>query len=199
MVLLYLVAQRLNLGVVRQDENAWWSLAPHDIALACYLLGADPIAVSATGGVFLQRERAIEDVVFATLHFPDARLAHIHVSWLDPHKVRRVTVVGSRRMAVFDDMEPTEKIRIIDKGIDTTEHYESFHDAMQERIGDIRIPPVPLGEPLKVEAAHFLECVASRKTPRTCARNGIRVLQVIEAAEESIKKGGEAVAVKDYV
>ena len=99
-------------------------------------------------------------------------------------------------MAVFDDMEPMEKIRIIDRGIDTREHYESFQDAMTERIGDIRIPPVPGGEPLKIEAAHFLDCVASRQRPRTDAENGIRVLEVIEAIEASVKAGGAAVEVK---
>ena len=195
--LYYLYATRVNLGKVRAAESALWDLAPHDVSVIRFLTDAKPVSVSAQGGTYLRP--GLEDVIFATINFEGGIVAHLHVSWLDPHKVRRVTVVGSRRMAVFDDMEPTEKIRIIDKGIDTTEYYQSFHDAMQERIGDIRIPPVPLGEPLKVEAAHFLECVASRKTPRTCARNGIRVLQVIEAAEESIKKGGEAVAVRDYV
>ncbi|HET9887957.1 MAG TPA: Gfo/Idh/MocA family oxidoreductase, partial [bacterium] len=186
---------RVNLGKVRAAESALWDLAPHDVSIIRFLTDAKPVSVSAQGGTYLRR--GLEDVIFATINFHGGIVAHLHVSWLDPHKVRRVTVVGSRRMAVFDDMEPTEKMRIIDKGIDTTEHYESFHDAMLERVGDIRIPPVPAGEPLKMEAAHFLDCVRDRQTPRTDARNGIRVLQVIEAAEESIRNGGGAVAVKE--
>ncbi len=190
----YLYTTRVNLGKVRAAESALWDLAPHDVSVVRFLTDAKPLTVSAQGGTYLRP--GLEDVVFATINFEGGIVAHLHVSWLDPHKVRRVTVVGSRRMAVFDDMEPTEKMRIIDKGIDATEHYESFHDAMQERVGDIRIPPVPLGEPLKIEAAHFLECVRTRKTPRTDAANGLRVLEVIEAAEESIKKGGAAVPVR---
>lgn len=191
--LYYLYCTRVNLGKVRAAESALWDLAPHDVSVIRFLTDAKPISVSAQGGTYLRA--GLEDVIFATINFEGGIVANLHVSWLDPHKVRRVTVVGSRRMAVFDDMEPTEKIRIIDKGIDTTEHYESFHDAMLERIGDIRIPPVPLGEPLKIEAAHFLECVAQRKRPRTDAMNGIRTLEVLEAAERSIREGGAAVPV----
>jgi predicted dehydrogenase len=190
----YLYTTRVNLGKVRAAESALWDLAPHDVSVIRFLTDAKPVSVSAQGGTYLRP--GLEDVVFATINFEGGVVAHLHVSWLDPHKVRRVTVVGSRRMAVFDDMEPTEKMRIIDKGIDATEHYESFHDAMLERVGDIRIPPVPAGEPLKVEAAHFLDCVRTRKTPRTDAENGLRVLEVIEAAEESIKHGGAAAAVR---
>jgi predicted dehydrogenase len=137
-------------------------------------------------------------VVFATITFEGGVVANVHVSWLDPHKVRRVTLVGNRRMAVFDDMEPVEKIRIIDKGIDTTEHYESFQDAIAERIGDIRIPPVPIGEPLKVEAQHFLECVRDRTKPRTDAQNGIRVLSVLEAMDASMRSRGATVGIRAH-
>ncbi len=191
--LYYLYATRVNLGKVRAAESALWDLAPHDISVIRFLTDAKPLHVSAQGGVYLRP--GLEDVVFATITFEDGIVANLHVSWLDPHKVRRVTVVGDRRMAVFDDMEPTEKIRIIDKGIDTTEHYESFHDAISERIGDIRIPPVRPGEPLKFEAQHFLDCVADRRTPRTDAESGIRVLEVLEAIENSIRSGGAAVPI----
>ena len=138
--LYYLYTTRVNLGKVRAAESALWDLAPHDISIIRFLTDAKPIHVSAQGGTYLRP--GLEDVVFATITFEGGVVANLHVSWLDPHKVRRVTVVGDRRMAVFDDMEPTEKIRIIDKGIDTTEYYESFQDAITERIGDIRIPPV---------------------------------------------------------
>lgn len=191
--LYYLYTTRVNLGKVRAAESALWDLAPHDISIIRFLTDAAPVRVSAQGGSYLRP--GLEDVVFATITFEGGIVANLHVSWLDPHKVRRVTVVGNRRMAVFDDMEPTEKIRVIDKGIDTTEHYESFQDAITERLGDIRIPPVAFGEPLKIEVAHFLECVTNRTRPRTDAASGIRVLQVLEAIEESIRHGGASVEV----
>jgi predicted dehydrogenase len=186
--LYYLYTTRVNLGKVRAAESALWDLAPHDISTIHFLTDAVPVHVSAQGGTYLRPN--LPDVVFATITFEGGIVANVHVSWLDPHKVRRVTVVGNRRMAVFDDMEPVEKIRIIDKGIDTAEYYESFQDAITERVGDIRIPPVAFGEPLKAEAQHFLECVRDRKTPRTDARNGIRVLAVLEAMEASMKARG---------
>jgi predicted dehydrogenase len=191
----YLYTTRVNLGKVRAAESALWDLAPHDVSAIRFLTDAKPLHVSAQGGTYLRK--GLEDVVFATITFEGGIVANLHVSWLDPHKVRRVTVVGNRRMAVFDDMEPSEKIRIIDKGIDTTEHYESFQDAITERIGDIRIPPVRPGEPLKFEAQHFLECVRTRQRPRTDARSGIRTLSVLEAIETSIRREGAAVSIRE--
>ncbi len=193
--LYYLYTTRVNLGRVRTAESALWDLAPHDISIIRYLTDAKPRIVSGQGGSYIRP--GLEDVIFATITFEGGVIANVHVSWLDPHKVRRVTVVGDRRMAVFDDMEPAEKIRIIDKGIDTTEHYESFQDAMTERIGDIRIPPAPIGEPLKYEGAHFLDCVRDRTTPRTDARSGIRVLELLEAIEISIRSGGAPVEIRE--
>jgi predicted dehydrogenase len=191
--LYYLYTTRVNLGKVRAAESALWDLAPHDVSVIRFLTDARPLAVSAQGGSYLRC--GLEDVVFATITFEGGILANLHVSWLDPHKVRRITVVGNRRMAVFDDMEPSEKIRIIDKGIDRREHYESYQDAITERVGDIRIPPVPVGEPLKIEAAHFLDCVTRRTRPRTDARCGIGVLEVLEAIDRSIRSGGASVEV----
>jgi predicted dehydrogenase len=193
--LYYLYTTRVNLGKVRAAESALWDLAPHDVSAIRFLTDARPLHASAQGGSYLRK--GLEDVVFATITFEGGIVANLHVSWLDPHKVRRVTVVGNRRMAVFDDMEPTEKIRIVDKGIDTTEHYESFQDAITERVGDIRIPPVRFGEPLKFEAQHFLDCVRDRKPPRTDAANGIRSLCVLEAIEESVRRRGTAVEIRE--
>ena len=193
--LYYLYTTRVNLGKVRVAESALWDLAPHDVSAIRFLTDARLLRVSAQGGSYLRP--GLEDVVFATLTFEGGVVANLHVSWLDPHKVRRITVVGDRRMAVFDDMEPTEKIRVIDKGIDTREHYESFEDAITERVGDIRIPPVPDGEPLIFEARHFLECVRDRTEPRTSARSGIRVLEVLEAIETSIRNGGAGVDIEE--
>ena len=193
--LYYLYTTRVNLGKIRAAESALWDLAPHDISIIRFLTDAKPVHVSGQGGSYLRP--GLEDVVFATITFEGGVVANLHVSWLDPHKVRRVTVVGDRRMAVFDDMESAEKIRVIDKGIDPTEHYESFQDAMTERIGDIRIPPVPFGEPLKFEALHFLECVADRRTPRTDGLSGVRVLEVLQAIESSIRAGGATVPIEE--
>ena len=193
--LYYLYTTRVNLGKVRAAESALWDLAPHDVSAIRYLTDARPLRVSAQGGTYLRP--GLEDVVFATITFEGGIVANLHVSWLDPHKVRRITVVGNRRMAVFDDMETTEKIRIIDKGIDTREHYGSFEDAITERIGDIRIPPVPLGEPLIYEAQHFLECVTNRTVPRTSGESGIRVLEILEGIERSIRRGGASVSIEE--
>ncbi|MBN2562749.1 MAG: Gfo/Idh/MocA family oxidoreductase, partial [Phycisphaerae bacterium] len=151
----YMYTQRINLGIVRQDESAWWSLAPHDVSVVCHLFDAEPASVCASGQCYLQQ--GIEDVVFATLRFGDGRIAHIHVSWLDPHKIRKMTVVGTQRMVTFDDMEPAEKIRVYDKGADVAEGYENFARAIAIRTGDIIIPRVPSAEPLRLEAQHFID------------------------------------------
>lgn len=191
---LYLYSQRVNLGVVRRNENAWWSLAPHDISVACYLLDAEPVSVSASGQCFIQP--TIEDVVFASVKFNNGALAHIHVSWLDPHKMRKVTLVGSKTMVVFDDMEASEKIRVYDKGVVVKEGVSTYADAITLRSGDIHIPAIPGGEPLAMEARHFVDCVAANKTPRTDGANGLRVVRVLEAGSQSLKLGGAPVRVE---
>jgi predicted dehydrogenase len=185
----YLYFQRLNLGIVRKEENAWWSLAPHDISMACYFFDAKPLSVSASGQSYLQS--GIEDVVFATLKFDDGRMAHIHVSWLDPHKMRKVTLVGSQRMVVFDDMEGAEKIRIYDKGAEIGG--QDYSAPITLRTGDIVIPRVPGGEPLRVECQHFLDCIRNDQTPRSDGRDGLRVVEVLEAGSESLKQGGKSI------
>jgi len=187
----YMYTQRMNLGVVRQDENAWWSLAPHDVSVVCYLFGAEPVAVSAFGQCYLQK--GVEDVVFGTLRFADGRIAHIHVSWLDPHKIRKMTIVGTQRMVTFDDMDASEKIRIYDKGADVPVGYENFARAITIRSGDILIPRVAANEPLQIEAQHFVDGVLDGKPIRTDGRDGVRVVKVLEAGAESIRRGGEPI------
>ena len=184
---LYLYFQRVNLGIVRKTENAWWSLAPHDISVACYLFGAEPVSVSASGQAYLQD--GIEDVVFANLKFPDGRMAHIHVSWLDPHKIRKVTLVGSEKMVVFDDMEAAEKIRVYDKGAEITS-VDSYVEAITLRAGDILIPKISADEPLRTECLHFLDCIARGRRPRSDGQDGLRVVKVLEAGAESLARGG---------
>ncbi len=189
---LYLYFQRVNLGIVRQAENAWWSLAPHDVSVACYLFDAQPATVSASGQAYLQE--GIEDVVFANLKFADGRMAHIHVSWLDPHKIRKVTLVGSQKMVVFDDMEAAEKIRVYDKGAYVQKSVSSYVEAITLRTGDILIPKIPSGEPLRAECQHFIDCVVDDKAPRSDGADGLRVVKVLEAGSESLARGGEPVS-----
>ncbi|HOW17444.1 MAG TPA: Gfo/Idh/MocA family oxidoreductase [Phycisphaerae bacterium] len=190
----YMYTQRVNLGVVRQDENAWWSLAPHDVSVICHLFDAQPVAVSAFGQCYLQK--GVEDVVFAMLRFADGKIAHIHVSWLDPHKIRKMTVVGTQRMVTFDDMDASEKIRIYDKGADVKEGYENYARSIAIRSGDILIPRVPANEPLQIEAQHFVDCVLDDKPIRTDGADGVRVVRVLEAGGESIRLGGKPVEIQ---
>lgn len=189
---LYLYFQRVNLGVIRHTENVWWSLAPHDISVACYLFDADPVSVSASGQAYLQP--GIEDVVFANLKFADGRMAHIHVSWLDPHKIRKVTLVGSQKMVVFDDMEASEKLRIYDKGADIRLGVESYVEAITLRTGDILIPKIPASEPLQIECQHFIDCLLNDETPRSDGADGLRVVKILEAGSASLARGGEPVS-----
>jgi predicted dehydrogenase len=190
----YVYAQRTNLGKVRPAENALWSFAPHDFAVLLDLLGEEPSDVSARGEAFLQP--GIHDVVFAYLRFPSGRLAHVHVSWLDPHKMRRLTVVGSQKMAVFDDQEPVEKLRIYDKGVDAGSIVD-YARALAIRSGDVWAPPIEATEPLKIECRHFLECVRTRTAPRTDGASGLRVIRALEAASRSLDQGGVPVKLRD--
>jgi predicted dehydrogenase len=183
----YAYTQRINLGIVRREENAWWSLAPHDVAVICRLFAAEPIEVAAQGQSYLTR--GVEDVVFGTLRFADGRMAHVHVSWLDPHKVRKMTLVGTRKMVTFDDMSANEKVRVYDKGVDRL-------DAATLRTGDIVIPKIAGDEPLLAECRHFIEAVLDDRTPRTDGANGLRVVRVLEAGQKSLKGGGGLVRVE---
>ena len=188
---LYIYSQRVNLGKVRQDENALWSFAPHDLSVILHLIDAEPVDVVARGSAFLRDK--VEDVVFVDLRFPDGRLAHVHVSWLDPHKIRKFTVVGSQKMAVFDDMEASEKIRVYDKGVDAEGGVVSYGDALTVRSGDILIPKISLSEPLRLECQHFVDCIRERKTPLTDGVSGLRVVKVLAAAQASLEAGGAPV------
>jgi predicted dehydrogenase len=191
---LYIYARRLNLGVVRRDENAWWSLAPHDLSVASYLLGVEPIAVSATGGTFLQVERGIEDVVFATVAYPGGRLAQIHVSWLDPHKTRQLTVVGSKKMAVFDDTSPDQKLIVFDKGVEPPETV-SYAEGVRIRTGDIRIPALRMHEPLRRECEAFVTAVQTRVAPTADGRSGLAVVRALAAGQRSLEANGARVEI----
>lgn len=184
----YIYTSRVNLGVIRQTENSLWSFAPHDISVILMFMNQAPIRVVSTGQSFIQP--GIEDVVFTTLHFADGKMAHIHVSWLDPHKIRKVTVVGSQKMAVIDDMEASEKIRIYDKGVNFTGNYTAYGEYLSLRIGDILIPNVKNVEPLKMECQHFIDCILNNRTPRSDGEDGLNVVRILNAAQQSLKHRG---------
>jgi predicted dehydrogenase len=190
----YVYTQRLNLGTIREDENALWNFAPHDISSILFLFGKEPVSVAARGQSYLQP--GIEDVVFLSMYFADKTMAHVHVSWLDPHKVRKMTIVGNRKMAVFDDLEASDKLTIYDKGAQLSTNYDTFAEYIGLRFGDITIPYIKVGEPLRHECNHFLECVRERKTPRSDGQDGLRVVKILAAAERSLKAGGAPVDVR---
>ncbi len=187
----YVNASRLNLGIFQKDINVVWDLAPHDISILLYVLGRQPMSVSARGSHFVQP--GIHDVAYLTLHFPDHIFAHVHVSWLDPCKMRRITVVGSKKMVVYDDVESLEKIRIYDKGVNVLPHTDTFGDfQLSYRYGDISVPYIPLTEPLKIECTHFVECIREGKRPRSDGVAGFNVVRILEVAEKSLLNGGMA-------
>ncbi len=192
--LFYIYCQRVNLGKVRKDENALWSFAPHDLSVILHLMDQEPVDVAARGAAFLQP--GVEDVVFVDLRFPGGQTAHVHVSWLDPHKLRKFTVVGSQKMVVFDDMEASEKIKVYDKAVERSGQVVSYGDALTVRSGDILIPKISLQEPLRLECLHFVECVRERKRPLTDGLGGLRVVKVLDAAQRSLKSGGQPVAIE---
>ncbi len=174
----HVYSHRLNLGKVRQEENILWSFAPHDISVLLHLLKAMPENVSCQGGMFLQPN--IHDVTLTTLEFPDNQLGHIHVSWLHPFKEHRLAIIGSKKMLVFEDTASEDKLKLYDRGIDWTEGEPIPRKNEWESIS------YPETEPLKSECQHFLECVRSRKQPLTDGRNGIQVLQILDAAQNSL-------------
>jgi predicted dehydrogenase len=187
----YLYGLRVNLGQVRADENALWSFGPHDVSVALYLLNEAPVTVAAHGKSYLQP--GVEDVVFLTMEFASGVLAHVQLSWLDPHKERKLTVVGARKMVVFDDMEAREKLRIYDKGVDRPPEYGSYGEALSVREGDIFIPKIPNVEPLAAELGHFVRVARGAEPPRSSAEDGVRVVRVLAAATRSLAAGGAPV------
>ena len=179
--------QRLNFGAVRRDENVLFSLGPHDLSLMLALFGCMPETVTAQGAAFVRP--GVEDLAFVTLRFPGGGIGQMHLSWLDPHKVRRVTVVGEEGMAVFDDMEPREKVRVYDQAVVPPDPWV-YGENLSLRYGEIRIPPCSPQEPLAAELAHFVRCVAEGTTPRTSAEEGVRVVEILDAAQRSLRLGG---------
>lgn len=189
----YLYSTRVNLGQIREEENALWSLTAHDISVAMYLLNQNPSQVWVTGKAYLRE--SIHDVVFVTLNFENNAISHIHASWLDPHKIRKFTVVGSKKMAVFDDMESMEKIRLYDKGVSWQKNAGNYDAFLTLRHGDIYIPKIEMIEPLKLECQHFIDCIMTHTEPFTNGSNGMAVLKVLTAAQESLESNGKPVQI----
>ena len=178
----YIYSNRLNLGKLRSDENALWSLGAHDVSVVLHLVdGEEPVEVQAHGESYMQP--GIEDVVFAFLRFDSGPAAHLHLSWLDPHKERRFTVVGSKRMATFDDMDLERKVTVYDKGFD--EEAGSYGEYIT-RSGDIWSPRIGNREPLRLECEHFVECVRTGASPVSDGASGLRVVRVLEGLQERL-------------
>ena len=189
---LYLYAQRLNLGVIREDLNALWNFGPHDVSILLHLLGRPPERVHAHQYSLLSRQ--IEDIVFLVLEFPDEIVAHVHESWLDPRKIRQLTVVGDRKMVVYDDTDVEAPVRIYDKGLAFAgggpERDWGFGEfKLETRTGDILAPRLTPTEPLRVEIEHFVRCVTTGESPETNARHGRDVVAILEAADHSARLG----------
>jgi predicted dehydrogenase len=187
----YLHSTRVNLGRIRQDENALWSFGPHDLSMIDTLLGTMPVSAAARGQCVLQP--TVEDVVFLTLRYATGFMAHVHLSWLSPRKERRLTLVCSRQMVEFDDVA-TDKLRIYDKGYDRPPTFTEYAQYLTLRNGDVRIPQLQMEEPLRLQLRHFIDCVQNRRRPVTDLASGLRVTQILEAAQQSLALDGVPVA-----
>jgi predicted dehydrogenase len=193
--LLYISSQRLNLGLFQKDINVAWDLAPHDISIILYVMGKRPVSVNCQGKAHVNP--GIEDVTNMSLNFPNGGFATLHNSWLDPNKVRRMTFVGSRRMLLYDDNEQLEKIKIFDKCVETPPHYDTFAEFHYSyHYGDTYSPYLQQVEPLKEQCQHFLDCVRDGSRCQTGGEKGLEVVQVLEAACESLRNDGSKVEIK---
>jgi predicted dehydrogenase len=191
----YVATSRVNLGIFQEDINVVWDLAPHDVSIMNYVLNARPVSVSAIGQSYIRP--GIEDVAFLLLRYPQSAIANIHVSWLNPNKIRSTTVVGSKKMLVYDDVSSLEKIRIYDKGVTVTPHYDTFGEfQLSYRYGDISIPRLDDAEPLKIECQHFVDCIEKGATPRSGGTHGLEVLLALDAADRSMREHGKEVTIE---
>lgn len=187
----YVNGSRVNLGLFQPDINVLWDLAPHDISILMYLLGADPLTVSARGGVFVQKARGIHDIAHVSARFPGGVLADIRVSWLDPVKYRLYTVVGSKKMLVYDDIAPVDKVVIFDKRVEFPPYSDTEEEFHASYFSGEGVPhPVLWSEPLRRQCEHFVRCIETGEVPRSDARVGLKVVQVLEAADRSLHNGG---------
>jgi len=188
----YISARRLNLGLFQKDINVAWDLAPHDISIILYIMGERPQSVNCRGAAHITP--GIEDVTSMSLHFSDERSAIIHSSWHDPRKVREMTIVGSKRMIVYDDIAAQEKIKIFDARVERPPHYDTFAEFHYAyHYGDIYSPYVKQDEPLKLECQHFLDCIRTGAVPITNAESGMDIVRILEASSLSLKQKGASI------
>ncbi len=191
--ILYVNATRVNLGIFQEDINVVWDLAPHDVSILNYILDSHPLEVAAHGHSYIRQN--VEDIAYLHLKYPGSIMAHVHVSWLNPNKIREITVVGSKKMLVYDDISSLEKIRIYDKGVTVQPHYDTFGEfQLSYRFGDIFIPKLDDSEPLKVACQHFVDCTKTGVEPKSSGQHGLEVVRVIEAANHSLTHAGAVVA-----
>jgi predicted dehydrogenase len=192
----YISSRRLNLGLYQKDINVAWDLAPHDISIILYIMEQAPLSVNCRGNCHITP--GIEDVTNMALSFPNNQLATVQNSWLDPRKVREMTIVGTRRMIVYDDVEPLEKIKIYDARVDRPPHYNTFAEfTYSYHYGDIYVPYVKQEEPLKVECQHFLDCINTGASPISNGQRGLELVRILEASSKSLKANGAPVYLND--
>ncbi|MCK4796484.1 MAG: Gfo/Idh/MocA family oxidoreductase [Spirochaetes bacterium] len=190
----YISTRRLNLGLFQKDINVAWDLAPHDISIVLFLLGENPVSVNCQGKTHINPK--IEDITNISLSFKNGRFATIQSSWIDPRKIREITIVGSKKMIVYDDTEPLEKIKVYDKHVNTPPHYDTFAEFQYSyHYGDIYIPYLKQLEPLKAECQDFIDSIKSGKKPLVCGKKGMEVVEILEAASLSLKKDGAAIQI----
>jgi predicted dehydrogenase len=190
----YVRSRRLNLGLFQTDINVAWDLAPHDISIILHILKEKPSSVNCQGKAHINPK--VEDVTNLTLNFCNGGFATIQNSWLDPNKIREMTFVGAKRMLVYNDLEPMEKIKIYDKRVETPPHYDTFADFHYSyHYGDMYSPYLKQFEPLKNECQHFLDCIKTGATPETSGEDGLRVVQILEASSQSLKQNGAMVKI----
>ena len=192
--LLYVSARRLNLGLFQRDINVTWDLAPHDISIALFIFGEPPVSVSCHGRAHVNP--GIEDVSMLILQYDSGKFVSIQSSWLDPHKIREMKFVGSKKMICYDDTETNEKIKVYDKCVETPPHYDTFAEFHYSyHYGDVYSPYIPQTEPLKIECQHFLDCIEGRASCLSGGVEGVHVVQVLEASMESLRCNGEPITV----
>jgi predicted dehydrogenase len=196
--ILYISARRLNLGLFQRDINVTWDLAPHDLSIILYWLGEPPIAVNCQGRAHLRPD--IEVLTSMSLAFDSGRFATIHSSWIDPAKVREITIVGTSKMVVYDDIEPLDKLKIYDKRVEVPPHYDTFAEFNYSyHYGGMTAPFVEQVEPLRLQCQDFLDCIATGSTPVSCGRKGQLVVEILEAASLSLREGGARIDIGDPV
>jgi predicted dehydrogenase len=194
--ILYIRSLRVNLGLYQRSLNVLWDLAPHDISIINHVLGEAPQAVSAVGRAHITE--GVPDIVNLNLYFGDRTLVTVVVSWLDPRKIREMTIIGSQKMLVYDDVSATDKIRVYDKGVDGPSDYDSFGDFHYSyRYGDIISPMIEHREPLRAECEHFIDCIRHQKQPRSDGASGVRVVRTLAAAQVSLDGSGEMISLDD--